>query len=126
MHWLRYQVHAHLLTEELDYYFAQELDLVDRDAALVQLYKKHPSPCAVLTFGAQHVHIHRALNRQQAERGDYVQKPFVSRLWTTRALALLQNELRRDGTLTKSWLPCDSDLFAPLRLRRKLRLLSAG
>lgn len=123
-HWLRYQVHAHLLGKEVDYYFAHELDLLERAAALRQFIQGHRWPYAVLTFGAQHVHLHGARNRQEAAQGDYVQKPFISQLWPAPAVALLLNELGLTGILTEAWVPYDANLFAPLRLRRKLQLLS--
>lgn len=124
-HWLRYQVHAHLLAEETDYYFAHELDFLDQAAALPEAFQGRYWPCAVLTFGPHHVHVHGSLTYEWAEQGKYVRKPFISRLWPLPALSLLQNELRRNETLTNSWVPYNSDLFTSLRLRRKLQLLSA-
>jgi hypothetical protein len=124
-YWLRYQVHDHLLAGEVDYYFAHELDFLDQAAALLEPFQGRYWPCAVLTFGPQHVHVHGAPTPKWAEQGEYVRKPFISRLWPSSALALLQNELRRNGALTNSWVPYNSDLFTSLRRSRKFRLLSA-
>jgi hypothetical protein len=126
-HWFRHQVHMHLLDgdEDIDYYFAYDLTLLDRDVALTNPNKTWGWPCTVLTFGSHHVHMHHAASLQRAKDGLYEQKPFISRLWLPKALALLKHELQRAKPLTQAWVVYDEDLFEPIRLYRKLQLLMA-
>lgn len=122
-HWFRYQVHMHLLNGDIDYYFAHELASLNRDAALKHLNKSYGWLWTVLTFGSHHVHMHNAISLQRARDGEYEPKPFISRLWPPKALALLKQELQIAKSQT--WVAYEEDLFEPILQRRKFRLLMA-